>query len=91
MMKKICTMLLSLGAIALSAQELTILHTTDIHGQATIAQIGTIIDQERAADKDLIAVDCGDISNGSPSAYTDAGASMIECLNAFKYDIFVPA
>lgn len=90
MMKKLCTMLLCLGAAALSAQELTILHTTDIHGQATIAQIGTIIDQERTADKDLIAVDCGDISNGSPSAYTDAGASMIECLNAFKYDIFVP-
>ncbi len=90
MMKKLCALLLCLGTTALSAQELTILHTTDIHGQDAIARIGTIIDQERAAEKDLIAVDCGDISNGSSSAYVDAGASMIECLNAFGYDIFVP-
>ncbi len=90
MMKKIYTLLLCLSAAALSAQELTILQTTDIHGQETIAKIGTIIEQERAADKDLILVDCGDISNGSPSAYVDAGASMIECLNTFRYDIFVP-
>ncbi len=89
-MKKFCTMMLLLGSAALAAQELTFLQTTDIHGQETIAQIGTIIDRERIADQELILVDCGDISNGSPSAYVDAGASMIECLNAFKYDIFVP-
>ncbi len=89
-MKKFCVVILWIGAAVLSAQELTILQTTDIHGQETIAQIGTIIDQERAADKDLILVACGDICNGSPSAYVDAGASMIECLNAFKYDVFVP-
>ncbi len=87
---KIYAVILLLGITVLSAQELTILQTTDIHGQETIAQIGTIIEQERVADKELILVDCGDISNGSASAYVDAGASMIECLNAFQYDIFVP-
>ncbi|MBO5958913.1 MAG: metallophosphoesterase [Lentisphaeria bacterium] len=90
MMKKLCVMLLCLGAAALSAQELTILQSTDIHGRESIAQIGTIIDRERAVDKDVIVIDCGDISNGSPSAYTDTGASMIACLNAFGYDVFVP-
>ncbi len=89
-MNKILSALLCLSVSSLSAQDLTILHTTDIHGHETIAQIGTLIDRERTADKDLILIDCGDLCNGSPTAYTDTGASMIACLNAFKYDVFVP-
>lgn len=92
MLKKLFALLLCLSAVSVFAQEnvsrLTIFQTTDIHGSKNIARIGALLDQHR--DENSIVIDCGDISNGSDSAYLDQGASMIACLNAFKYDVFVP-
>ncbi len=72
---------------------LTIFQTTDIHGEEkNIPVIGTLLRQVRAQapENSVLAIDCGDITQGTFFAAYNKGSAMITALNAFHYDIFVP-
>ena len=78
----------------LSAAEVVLLQSTDIHGQMSeesyqpgIERIGAKIQEFRKIyGKNLIVFDCGDLTQGSYSATLDHGKSMIQALNYLKYD-----
>ena len=82
----------------LSAAEVVLLQSTDIHGQMSeesyqpgIERIGAKIQEYRKIyGKNLIVFDCGDLTQGSYSATLDHGKSMIQALNYLKYDFWVP-
>ncbi len=74
----------------LSAAELTILQTTDLHGTENTAELLDIIKQERHSDPELLLIDCGDLTQGTESAARNHGLNMIGFLNQAEYDIFVP-
>ena len=70
--------------------DLTILQSTDIHGSPAVAKFLPWIAAERQKEPELLLVDCGDLCNGTFETYCDGGASMVSCLNAAKYDVWVP-
>lgn len=70
--------------------DLTILQSTDIHGSPAVARFLPWITAERQKEPELLLVDCGDLCNGTFETYCDGGASMVSCLNAAKYDVWVP-
>lgn len=82
----------------LTASEVVLLQSTDIHGhlsgegyQPGIERIGAKIQEFRKIyGKNLILFDCGDLTQGSFSATLDHGKSMIQALNYLKYDFWVP-
>ena len=82
----------------LSASEVVLLQSTDIHGQMSeesyqpgIERIGAKIQEYRKKyGNNLIVFDCGDLTQGSYSATLDHGKSMIQALNYLKYDFWVP-
>ena len=82
----------------LTASEVVLLQSTDIHGhlsgegyQPGIERIGAKIQELRKNNpKNLILFDCGDLIQGTFSAWRDRGASMIKALNYLKYDFWVP-
>ena len=87
-------------AFALQAQNLTILHTNDTHshidplrsgantGTGGVIERAAYIDSVRAADgkKNVLLLDAGDFSQGSPYFTILKGDVEIDIINAMKYD-----
>ena len=69
---------------------LTVLQTTDIHGSPGLPRLCAIIRQQRAADPDLILIDCGDLIQGSFEATVDQGGSAADLFLQNGYDVYVP-
>lgn len=83
--------------------KLLILHTNDTHsriepagselenklkaGKGGFVRRATYIKEERLKDPDLLLVDCGDFSQGTPYYNLFKGEVEIEMMNAMKYDV----
>ena len=98
MSKKLCLFLfLCFAGICLYAVRLTVLNTTDLHGNITgryqgILRIAYLIGEQKKlcpADS-LLLIDCGDTILGTFSSAVFQGELMIKCLNFLKYDVWVP-
>ncbi len=91
------TICLTIILIACSpkSDHLTILHTNDTHSQVLPRATGDggyarrigLIAQERQADPNLLLVDAGDFSQGTPYFNFFHGRVEIEALNRMKYDV----
>lgn len=91
-------LLLLLAALPLGAEQITILHTTDLHGHVYqhrdksgayvggLDRIATLIQRERRKDPDLLLVDCGDTIQGNSQAFLFKGRHIIDCMNYLGYD-----
>lgn len=105
-MKRILSLLVAgwMGTVPVSARlvELTILHTTDLHGHlwptATYegqADVGGLlrcaarIGQVRAEVPNALLIDCGDTFQGAPESYLTEGRLLIDALNVLDYDAWV--
>lgn len=80
------------GAAAARAatNALTIIQTTDIHTSANLARLATHIVRARAANPDILLVDCGDLTCGSFEALVDDGAAEMATVNKLRYDAWIP-
>ncbi len=100
-MKTIIALLTALTLVACSAPDttsLTILHTNDTHSQIEPVTSGSnankggyarrmgMIEQERAADADLLLFDSGDFSQGTPYFNFFHGRVEVDALNQMGYD-----
>ncbi|HMO50338.1 MAG TPA: bifunctional UDP-sugar hydrolase/5'-nucleotidase [Kiritimatiellia bacterium] len=90
-----------LGASARTV-ELTVLHTTDLHGHIWPtedydgrADVGGFlrcaarIEALRAEHPNTLLIDCGDTFQGSPESYVTGGSLLIDGLNVLRYDAWV--
>ena len=74
--------------VQLSGAELEILCTTDLHGRIeAMPQFGRAL---RSGGKEALRIDCGDTAQGSSISRHSGGRAMIELLNYFGYDIWIP-
>lgn len=65
-----------------------VLHTNDVHGALEgYAKVAALRDQYLALDADVILVENGDYSQGSPYVSRSKGATAITMMNAVGYDI----
>jgi len=82
--------------------DLTILHTTDLHGYiwptsdydgrenvGGFLRCAAMIDSIRAQKEDILLIDCGDTFQGAPENYLADGKLLIDGLNQLKYDAWV--
>jgi 2',3'-cyclic-nucleotide 2'-phosphodiesterase (5'-nucleotidase family) len=79
-------------------QALTILHTNDIHGRVLgtderqsdgaggLARLATLVRRLRAENPNVLLLDVGDATQGTPVDFLDRGASMVAAMNAVGYD-----
>jgi 2',3'-cyclic-nucleotide 2'-phosphodiesterase/3'-nucleotidase len=80
----------------------TILHTTDLHGNllpATdyngttnvggLARCATVIRQVRAQEKNVLLLDAGDTIQGTAASWLADGQVMVRALNHLRYDAWV--
>ena len=83
----------------LSAGEVFLFQTTDLHGivhdvpgKGGSPKVLSLLsaDADRTGRGRSIVVDCGDLLQGSLESATDHGAEMIRLLNAANYDVWVP-
>ena len=81
-------LLFLLAAMLLSATDLHVLYTTDLHGH--LEKIPAIAPALRQYGKDCIRIDAGDTLSGTFEADRLAGKTMIQLLNMLDYDIWVP-
>lgn len=69
---------------------ITIIHTNDIHGRITdgigFPKIFTKIEDLRKSNPNILLLDAGDPFHGLPIATVSQGKSMVEVMNALKYD-----
>lgn len=91
-MKKKLLPLAVLAAFTVEAatNTLTIIQTTDIHADPNFARIATHIASERSANRDILLIDCGDLTRGTFAATVDDGAAEVATLNALRYDVWIP-
>ena len=73
-------------------RKLTILQTTDIHGEIGDEKTPGLLQIADAANgiRPDLWIDCGDLTQGSFTASMDNGASMVKALNAAGCDVWVP-
>ena len=65
-----------------------VLHSNDVHGELEgYAKMAALRDQYLAMDADVILVDNGDFTQGSPYVSLSKGASAVEMMNLVGYDI----
>ena len=77
-------------AASAKTNTLTIIQTTDIHTSADFARLATHIVREREANRDLLLIDCGDLTRGSFAATVDDGEAEVATINKLRYDVWVP-
>lgn len=88
------SLLIILCLTVCTPDHLTILHTNDTHsqvepkdnGQGGYARRMGLIAEERKADKNLLLVDAGDFSQGTPYFNFYRGRVEIEAMNRMRYD-----
>ncbi len=87
-MKKLYILLFTVFAVLqLSAKELKIIATCDMHGNLSgFAKLLPVIQRY----PDAVKIDLGDIFQGEPLSDLLNGSPMIEALNLAKYDFFIP-
>lgn len=80
------------------AAELTILHTTDLHGYVDawtnrqgklvggLAQLSKMVIEERKKDPELLLLDAGDTIQGNAMAFYFKGKHIIDAMNYLGYD-----
>ncbi len=73
-------------------RKLTILQTTDIHGEIGDSKRPGLLQIAGAAEriKPDLWIDCGDLTQGSFSSAIDNGISMLEAINAAGCSVWVP-
>ncbi|HMP75914.1 MAG TPA: bifunctional UDP-sugar hydrolase/5'-nucleotidase [Kiritimatiellia bacterium] len=96
-----CAVAFGLSVLSASGRpvEITVLHTTDLHGHVLpttdytgrrdvggILKCATLIRQIRARQPNALLVDCGDLYQGAPESYLTDGRIMIRALDWLKYD-----
>lgn len=82
--------------------DLTILHTTDLHGHVLptvdydgragvggLLRCATLIERVRAERPNTLLVDCGDLFQGSAESYLTDGRIMTRALEWLRYDAWV--
>lgn len=95
---------LSLASTAVASTKITILQTSDLHGRifphdyaldsndmdAGLAKIQTIVARERAANPNLILMDCGDtVQDNSAELFNDLPVHpMVNAMNLMGYDVW---
>ncbi len=94
-MRYVISFLLLLALIpALTGGELTIISTNDIHGNVNFLRTAYAIEKlqesEKKSGRDVLLIDCGDLTFGSFETTFDSGSSFIKALNELDYDVFVP-
>ena len=98
-MRKLLSILLTIAFLAgflpgaeAAPIKLTILQTTDVHGEIGDEKSPGLLQIAGIAEriKPDLWIDCGDLTQGSYSATMDKGASMVEALNAAGCEVWVP-
>lgn len=93
------SLLLISAALFAAAEKLTVIGTTDIHGQLfsgkdkpnLLKLVRAVSDEVAAVGKtNSLVIDCGDLIQGSAETWLDRGKSVIALLNAAGYDVWVP-
>ena len=95
-------LLITCSTLAAREVNLTILHTTDLHGHIWPTQtyegqtnVGGFlrcaarIEQIRAEEPNHLLIDCGDTFQGAPESFKTDGRLLIEGLNRLDYDAWV--
>ena len=82
-----CTAFAAEGETAEMAGKTVILHTNDVHGAILgYAKVAQLKADYAAKGADVILVDCGDYSQGTPEVSISKGANAIAMMNAAGYD-----
>ncbi len=97
-------LLLAIAPVAAPARhvDLTILHTTDLHGcllptkdyegrtnVGGLLRCATLIRQVRAEEPKALLIDCGDLYQGAPESFLTDGRIMMRALEALRYDAWI--
>lgn len=95
-------MILFVGFCYGQQKKLVILHTNDIHsqietfaenaggyraGNGGMVRIATYVDQVREEEQNVLVLDAGDFSQGSPYYNLFSGKAEVELMNAIGYDV----
>ncbi|MCA0385341.1 MAG: 5'-nucleotidase C-terminal domain-containing protein [Firmicutes bacterium] len=96
----VLVMIFSMSTVSMAADtvvNLTIVHTNDTHARIEsgkdimgFAKISAKVNQLRAANPNLLLVDVGDTFHGQTIATLVEGKSVVDVMNAMKYDVMVP-
>jgi len=89
------------GFAGAKSVDITILHTTDLHGNVFpttdydgsegvggLFQLATVIERLRGENPNTLLVDNGDTFQGTLFSYSNRGNSIIKCLNFLGYNIW---
>lgn len=96
MIKKLLVALAVAFSVALQgwAQEITILHTNDIHcgisEGVTLSSVSWLKNVYKNAGLPVVLVDAGDALQGSPLGTLTKGSAIIRLMNACEYDFAIP-
>ncbi|MBM3859787.1 MAG: bifunctional metallophosphatase/5'-nucleotidase [Verrucomicrobia bacterium] len=90
-MRTVCLwLLLLISPVWAREVRITVLHTTDLHGQVeNLARCATLIHQTRASEQNVLLVDNGDTIQGTAVSWLTGGEVMIRLMNALRYDAWV--
>ncbi len=83
------------GPTAPAPVEITLLHTTDLHGAVLdedgrpggLARVAALIRRERERTPNTLLIDCGDVIQGNSQASLFRGQHIIDCMNALDYSV----
>lgn len=76
--------------------QVTVFHTNDVHARVDTstgmgyAMAAGFVNAERNAGKDVLLLDAGDTFHGMPFATISSGETIVDILNAMRYDAMAP-